>query len=396
MKLKKQGKIVILVILIFCIAMMSFIIIKQKKTLTLVGESEIVMNINEDYDDEGTNIPEAEISGFVDTSQAGDYMLTYTYNDQSVSRIIHVIDESNIVMNLNGSQDTYVKLNETYIESGCHVIDKTDGSNITNEVTITGSVDTSNVGEYTLTYTINYNYITISKERVVHVVEDMDENTDGIAVLMYHYVYTKDDIPDSLNTNYILDTDLEEQLQYLSENNYYFPSYAELAAYVNGTLTLPKKSVILTFDDGQNGFLKYGIPLLEKYQIPATSFVIASKAEDKIVQYASEYVSFQSHSYDMHKAGGTIGHGGIISAMSEQEIIDDLLKAMDIVQNTEAFAYPYGDVTDASQTAVEKTDILCAFTTNYGKVKVGDDLTYLSRVRVIGEASLSSFIASIN
>ncbi len=396
MKLKKQGKIVLLIILIFCIVLMSFIIIKHKKTLTLVGESEIVININEDYDDEGTNISDVEISGFVDTSQAGDYMLTYTYDDQSISRIIHVVDESSIVMNLNGSQDTYVKLNETYIESGCHVIDKSDGSNITNEVEISGSVDTSHVGDYTITYTINYNYLTISKERVVHVVDDMDENTDGIAVLMYHYVYTKDDVPDSLNTNYILDTDLEEQLQYLSENNYYFPSYEELAAYVNGTLTLPKKSVILTFDDGQNGFLKYGIPLLEKYQIPATSFVIASKVEDKITQYASEYISFQSHSYDMHKAGGTIGHGGIISAMSEQEIIDDLLKAMDIVQNTEAFAYPYGDVTDVAQAAVEKIDILCAFNTNYGKVRVGDDLTYLSRVRVIGEASLSSFIASID
>lgn len=121
-----------------------------------------------------------------------------------------------------------------------------------------------------------------------------------------------------------------------------------------------------------------------------------SKAEDKISQYASEYISFQSHSYDMHKAGGTIGHGGVISAMSEQEIIDDLSKAQEIVQNSEAFAYPFGDVTDEGQAAVKETDILCAFTTNYGKVKVGDDLTYLSRIRVIGEASLSNFIASIN
>lgn len=396
MKLRKQGKIALLGILIICIAIMSLIFIKKSNTLTLNGEEEMIINLNEEYIDEGVNLTSAEISGSVDTSIAGDYTMTYTYKGQSVSRVIHVVDESSIVMNLNGSKDTYVKLNETYIESGCHVINKTDSNNITDEVEISGSVDTSQVGDYTITYSITHDYITKTKQRTVHVVDDMNENTNGLAVLMYHYVYTKDDVPDSLNANYILDTDLEAQLQYLSENDYYFPSYQELAAYVKGELTLPEKSVILTFDDGQKGFLKYGIPLLEKYQIPATSFVIASKADDKISQYASEYISFQSHSYDMHKAGGTIGHGGIISAMSEQEIIDDLLQAIEIVQNSEAFAYPYGDVTEDGQAAVEETNILCAFTTNYGKVKVGDDLSYLSRIRVIGDASLSSFVASID
>ena len=115
---------------------------------------------------------------------------------------------------------------------------------------------------------------------------------------MYHYVYTEDDKPDELNTNYLLNTKLEEQLKYLKEENYYFPSYQELSAYVKGEIDLPEKSIVLTFDDGQKGFLNYGIPLLEKYKIPATSFVIASKDWDtKLKDYASEYVSFQSHSH---------------------------------------------------------------------------------------------------
>ena len=95
--------------------------------------------------------------------------------------------------------------------------------------------------------------------------------------MMYHYVYTKEDVPENINTNYLLDTDLEDQLAYLTSQNYYFPSYKELYAYIKGEIDLPEKSIILTFDDGQKGFLEYGIPLLEKYQVPATSYIIASK-----------------------------------------------------------------------------------------------------------------------
>lgn len=133
---------------------------------------------------------------------------------------------------------------------------------------------------------------------------------------------------------------------------------------------------------------------MEKYQVPATSYIIASKnGEEKVKKYASEYISFQSHSYNMHIGGGTIGHGGIISALTKDEIKDDLQKAQTIVQNTESFAYR--DVTEDAKQAVKDANILCSFSTEYGKVFKGDDPTSLKRVRVLGDASLESFIASI-
>ena len=97
----------------------------------------------------------------------------------------------------------------------------------------------------------------------------------------------------------------------------------------------------------------------------------------------------------MHKGGGNIGHGGIISALNMEQIKEDLLKAQNIVENTEAFAYPYGDVTVQGQQAIQEAEILCAFTTEYGKVKKGQNPTKLPRVRVLGESSLQSYIASL-
>lgn len=75
------------------------------------------------------------------------------------------------------------------------------------------------------------------------------------------------------------------------------------------------------------GFLSYGIPLLNEYRVPATSFLIGvNDGENKVRNNASAYVAFESHSYNMHRPGGNIGHGGVISALSKEEIEDDLLR----------------------------------------------------------------------
>ena len=104
--------------------------------------------------------------------------------------------------------------------------------------------------------------------------------------MMYHYVYTETDKPKNVGTNHILDTDLEQQFKYLKQNNYYYPSYKELRAYIDGKIELPANSVILTFDDGEIGFLTYGIKLAEKYKIPITSFIIVSDDEGHKVMFS--------------------------------------------------------------------------------------------------------------
>lgn len=394
---KKLKNIIIFILMCIMIIGIGLYCFLPDQTLELNGDKEVVIALDEDYQDAGVNIEGAKRTGEVDTQKEGKYVLTYSYKEQSVQRTVKVVDFNKIVINLNGSADTYVRQGDPYIESGCHVIDKATGQKIEN-MKVSGNVDTSKVGDYKITYEVKIDDFIVKKTRTVHVISmnEWEENVNGVPVLMYHYVYTKDDIPKKLNTNYILDTDLEEQLKYLTQNHYYYPSYQELEAYVNGKISLPKKSVILTFDDGQKGFLKYGIPLLEKYKVPATSFVIGTKdGANKVKQYASEYVSFQSHSYDMHKAGGNIGHGGIISALTKQQILDDLKKSFDMAQNSDAFAYPFGDVTETAKEAVKESKIICAFTTQYGKVKKGTDLTCLPRVRVLGNNSLKGYINSL-
>ena len=203
----------------------------------------------------------------------------------------------------------------------------------------------------------------------------------------YHDVYDAANPPEgaSSDQNLISTTLLDQQLSWLNENGYYFPSWAEARAYIEGGHSLPAKSVVLTFDDGSEGFLTYAIPLLENHKIPATSFVICSDSDiqDKLSNYASPYVDFQSHSYDLHRAGTSgKGHGGRIYDLTSDEVAGGPQQSADILKTSDAFAYPFGDVSDAAPAGVEQAGFLLAFTTQYGQVHPGDDPMQLKRMRV--------------
>ncbi len=295
-------------------------------------------------------------------------------------------------MTLGGSADTYVLQGEEYLEAGCHAVDPEEGD-ITSTVVVEGSPDTS-VRVITSSRTPPPPRTDPSRARSARfMVGSFEENATSLPVLMYHYVYTQDDQPAELNGNYLLDVKLEEQLRYLSEEGYYYPSFQEVKAFAEGTHTLPARSVVLTFDDCEAGFLKYGIPLLNEYKVPATSFVICSDgdAAEKIQENATPYVQFQSHSFAMHQAGSNVGRGGRIHAMTQQEILDDLRQAQTLLGSTEAFAYPFGDNNATAQAALRDAGVLCAFTIDNDRVYPGDDPTVLSRVRISGEYTLESF-----
>ena len=220
--------------------------------------------------------------------------------------------------------------------------------------------------------------------------------TNGLAICMYHYVYDKDNPPSKLNNNYIEVDALEEELKYLVENDYFFPTWEEVRKYIDGELLLPEKSIVLTFDDGSRNFLELGAPLFDKYKIPVTSFLITSKkGEDKVSKYESDYVTFQSHSHNMHRAGGYIGHGGIFTNLSHDEALADLQESIKICRNGDAFAYPFGDYSDSCIQAVTDAGFLCAVTTEYGRAYPGDNPLVLPRVRMTHGQSLSEFISMV-
>ncbi len=92
---------------------------------------------------------------------------------------------------------------------------------------------------------------------------------EQIAIIMYHRICSKKDIwsIDTLDTN-----ELEKQIKYLKKY-YEILSLEKLHELLSLNKKLPKKGVVITFDDGYKDNFTNAYPILKKYNIPATIFL---------------------------------------------------------------------------------------------------------------------------
>lgn len=222
-------------------------------------------------------------------------------------------------------------------------------------------------------------------------IKEYGKQENGVPVLMYHFFYDETAGKIDTDNNFIEISKFEQHLKYLKENDYFFPTFEELAHFINGEIELPNKSVILTVDDGNVTFFALAAPLIEQYEIPVTSFAITSQCD---LIYESDYISFESHTHDMHKAGQN-GKGLLVN-VSYQKAYQDIEQSIDILNSKEAFCYPFGHYNDISKQVLNDIGYKVAFTTQYGRVKVGMDPFELPRIRILRDDSFSSFVAKVS
>lgn len=371
-------------------------------SLVLKGPEKITIGLNGVYDEQGVEAKlsgrdvsdDVKISGTVDPSTPGTYTLTYRSKTLTVKRQVIVGNTMEPVLQLNGTEHLSVKLGEDFEEPGYTAYDK-QGNDLTSQVQVS-AVDLKRAGEQKITYTVSDGEgNTTQIARAVTVEPNTEYRTSGLPICMYHYVYDENDPPADLHdrfNNYISAQALEEELNWLNSEGYYYPTWKEVRDYVDGKLLLPEKSIVLCFDDGSKSFLEHGIPVLEKCKVPATSFMItSSKGKEKIANYQSDYVNYESHSHNMHRPGGNIGHGGIFTAIAYDAGMADLKKSIDICGSSDALAYPYGDYNDSCIKMAEDAGFLCAVTTAPGRAKPGQNPLLLPRVRMVLGQTLDHF-----
>lgn len=150
--------------------------------LELNGAAEQSLFVGEEYVEQGATASDLNgdvavtVSGDVNTAEAGLYTLTYTatnqYESVQLERKVEVKEADPINLELHGSEELTMYVGDTYKELGAVATDLNGDL----EVHISGTVDTSKVGDYTLTYEASNDYETKEVSRVIHVVSKPDTN----------------------------------------------------------------------------------------------------------------------------------------------------------------------------------------------------------------------------
>ena len=266
--------------------------------------------------------------------------------------------------------------------------DDVDGD-ITEKIEVE-NVDTSIMGEQEVLIKVSDKAGNTSEKKQKIIVRE--ELTSGLPVLMYHFFY--DDVKYfKQDNNWLKIEDFEKQLAYLSENNFYFPPWEEVEEYLDGKIKLPSKSVVLTCDDGDDSFFDLAVPVMEKYKVPVTSFVVTDWYGHRY-NPDLKYVVWESHSANMHQSGGN-GKGRMVN-WNKAQIVEDLRKSSNVLGGATVFCYPFGHYNDTAIEALKEADYKLAFTVEGGRVKPSMNKFKLPRVRINGNTSISEFKKSVD
>ena len=162
---------------------------------------------------------------------------------------------------------------------------------------------------------------------------------------------------------------------------------------------------MITFDDGfyEDYYLVY--PILKKYNLKATSFVVGSRIKDitedydenktefigldKIKEIRKDYSNFeiQSHSYDLHYYTKNGKHA--IKNKTKEELLKDIENNKKYEFTT--MAYPFGDYNDKIEELLKENGYLMAFRFSpSGYVTRDSDRYALPRIKIDGSMNLNT------
>lgn len=211
--------------------------------------------------------------------------------------------------------------------------------------------------------------------------KSIDEISSGakILVLNYHQIgnnFTPLSVPPQ---------QFDEQMAYLKDNGYITITPEELYEGIEGNLVLPERPVLITFDDGYVDNYINALPILKKYGMHATIFVVPGFTDnnanyltwDQLREMEKNGINVQSHTLN-HRA---------LEELPDDEIRAELLNSKLLLEknlghSVDFVAYPTGTYNLHIAGIAKDVGYKAAYTIKYGNVDKGSNIYALERVPI--------------
>ena len=216
-------------------------------------------------------------------------------------------------------------------------------------------------------------------------IDDIADIVEGskILVLNYHQVDNKN------NPLAIPIADFDAQMKYLADSGCVTITPDELYAGLNGEIELPEKPVLITFDDGYIDNYTNAFPILKKYGLRATIFIIpaftssnpAYMTWEQLKEMEAGGITIESHTF----------HHPKLEELPDDEIRSELLNSKTTLEENlghpiEFLAYPTGTYNLHIAGIAQDVGYKGAFTIKYGIVDRGSNFFALERVPIFNTA----------
>lgn len=225
-------------------------------------------------------------------------------------------------------------------------------------------------------------------------------NATRIPVLTYHRILA-DNVKKSpvyKKDRYALAvSEFNKQMKWLKKKHYKAITCEELYFWHTGKLILPKRSVLITIDDGHGTSIENAITVLNRYGLKATAFIEGKPSYDSNGSYYITYsrikeiqkkypntISFQSHTYNLHRPNA-------FQTETYQSVVADAAQQKE-VYGFSYLAYPHGKHSPQMISAYKNSGIKMAFL--FGKSGYAtrkQDLFQMKRIEVTGNMKLRKF-----
>ena len=229
----------------------------------------------------------------------------------------------------------------------------------------------------------------------------------GVPILCYHSV---DDSGSLISTSV---AEFEKQMALLARWGYRTIPLGELCDRLRSGRFLPRKSVVLTFDDGDRNNHEKASPILERHGFAATVFIVTRSMGGGIDWTRTDDVpDLKLLTWDDAKAMLDLGweveghsetHPNLrrLDPARVREELGQSKREMEarLARPVTLLAYPYGEHTPQIERVVEELGYLGAVTIEMGMVRPGDAVFRLKRMSVnamagVGEWTRMTFFKS--
>jgi len=188
----------------------------------------------------------------------------------------------------------------------------------------------------------------------------------------------------------------ERQIRFLKKHGIKFLTASEMVAYYVEQRRFPERTVCVTFDDGWKDNYTNAFPILKKYGVPATIFIVPSVLGETTDSITADGEGPREHMsvadvQAMAAAGIEFGshtmHHKLLHQAADKEAEDEIRlskSAIEAIAQKECrtFAYPAGFVTEYAAKCAVEAGYRAAFTTTYGRDD-GQDLFRINRTEIL-------------